>query len=374
MPINKVEGRKNGLQKYRVRINYTDEFGKARQLERTAYGMDEARKIESQLLTKVHAGELTGECMTFRKLCDSYLKAKSDDVRETTIEKASKILELHVLPYFENTKLSKLSIPLLQEWKTEINKKNYALTTRKNIYSTFRVVLNYAVLMGYMQSNPLKKIGGFKDVSTVKKQIDYYTAEEFKRFISAALDSAKISNDFEWNYYVFFNIAFYTGARKGEIYALKWSDIDNNILHIRRSIAQKLKGGDRETPPKNKTSTRDIQLPKTLIEILKEHKRRYKEYPGFNDDWRICGGPSCIRDTSVANKNIKYSKLAEIKTIRIHDFRHSHASLLANEGINIQEIARRLGHAKIEMTWNTYSHLYPREEERAVKILDNIGL
>ncbi|MGI5899954.1 MAG: tyrosine-type recombinase/integrase [Christensenellales bacterium] len=49
---------------------------------------------------------------------------------------------------------------------------------------------------------------------------------------------------------------------------------------------------------------------------------------------------------------------------------HSHASLLANEGINIQEIARRLGHSNIEITWNTYSHLYPREEERAVKVLE----
>ena len=62
------------------------------------------------------------------------------------------------------------------------------------------------------------------------------------------------------------------------------------------------------------------------------------------------------------------------KTSRIHDVRHSHASLLANEGINFQEIARRLGHAQIEMNWNTYSHLYPREEERAVSILNKIGI
>ncbi|MCL2821480.1 MAG: tyrosine-type recombinase/integrase, partial [Oscillospiraceae bacterium] len=59
--------------------------------------------------------------------------------------------------------------------------------------------------------------------------------------------------------------------------------------------------------------------------------------------------------------------------IKIHGFRHSHVSLLANEGINIQEIARRLGHAKVEETWNTYSHLYPREEEKAVDILNKIA-
>lgn len=79
-----------------------------------------------------------------------------------------------------------------------------------------------------------------------------------------------------------------------------------------------------------------------------------------------------MRDTTIQHKNEKYSKLAGVKTIRIHDFRHSHASLLANEGINIQEIARRLGHSDIKMTWNVYAHLYPREEERAVNILNRI--
>lgn len=69
-----------------------------------------------------------------------------------------------------------------------------------------------------------------------------------------------------------------------------------------------------------------------------------------------------LRDSTLDKHNKKYAELAGIKKIRIHDFRHSHASLLANEGINIQEIARRLGHSKIEITWNTYSHLYPREE------------
>ena len=64
---------------------------------------------------------------------------------------------------------------------------------------------------------------------------------------------------------------------------------------------------------------------------------------------------------------------AGLKAIRIHDFRHTHASLLVNEGINIQEIARRLGHSKIEITWNTYSHLYPREEDRAIAILNKIA-
>lgn len=94
------------------------------------------------------------------------------------------------------------------------------------------------------------------------------------------------------------------------------------------------------------------------------HKERYKKVNGFTEDFRICGCTRSLRDTFIENFNESFTKSAGVKVIRIHDFRHSHASLLANEGINIQEIARRLGHSNIEITWNTYSHLYPREEEQ----------
>ncbi len=171
---------------------------------------------------------------------------------------------------------------------------------------------------------------------------------------------------------MFFNIAFYTGARKGEIHALKWTDLDGDTLHIRRSISQKLGNGDRETPPKNKSSYRSIQLPAPLINVRNEHYDRYCKLDEFTDDWRICGGTSPLRDSHIDNFKAKFAKNAGVKNIRVDDFRHSHASFLANNGINIQEIARKLGHSKIEITWNTYSHLYPGEEDKAVAVLSKI--
>jgi integrase len=234
-------------------------------------------------------------------------------------------------------------------------------------------MLNYALNMEYIAKNPLIKIGNFKNADELKPEMNYYTAEEFKQFIACALECAENSSHISgWDYYVFFNIAFYTGLRCGEIFALKWTDIDEHYLHVRRSISQHLKGGDRETPPKSKSSIRTLQLPIPLMKVLDEHYERCKQIDGFTDDYRVCGGIRPVRKASVYSANKKYAEIAELKTIRIHDFRHSHASVLANEGINIQEIARRLGHAKIEMTWNTYSHLYPREEERAVEVLNKI--
>lgn len=107
--------------------------------------------------------------------------------------------------------------------------------------------------------------------------------------------------------------------------------------------------------------------------ILEQQKKMQQEnYKNWNEQLLVCGGEKPLRDTSLANKNIELSKKAGIKTIRIHDFRHTHATLLINEGINVQEIARRLGHSDATVTLKVYAHLYPVEEERAIKILNAI--
>jgi integrase len=77
-----------------------------------------------------------------------------------------------------------------------------------------------------------------------------------------------------------------------------------------------------------------------------------------------------LRDTTIEKANTRFAEAAGLKHITIHEFRHSHASILANAGINIQEVARRLGHADIKETWQTYSHLYPSEADRAIDALD----
>lgn len=220
--------------------------------------------------------------------------------------------------------------------------------------------------MEYFIRNPLAVVGNFKDkdFTAPKDKLHYYTPEQFRLYISAARKEEEEKKKlYDWGFYVFFAIAHYTGLRKGEINALKWSDIEGDILNVRRSMSQKIKGSAiTETPPKNKTSYRSLQMPLPLIEALNEHRARYLAINEYSEDLSICGGKQCLSDTSIENRNLLYAKKAGLPHIRIHDFRHSHASLLANEGINIQEIARRLGHAKIEQTWNTYSHFIPAKK------------
>ena len=374
MPIYKANGEKDGLKKYIVRVNYISDSGEAKQLTRIAYGSGAAKDLERDLNNSLKdKAELPIKKMTVQELFDEYIAFKQMEVKKSSIARMTDNFNFYILPTFQNCRIDRLSIKMLQEWKLILNNKNLSLSTKSGAFSCFKALINYAVKMEYIYKNPFDKADNFKDTSTIKKNMDFYTAEEFKIYINkvkeiAEAEEKRLNNLSEWNFYVFFNIAFYTGLRKGEIHALKWSDIDGSYLSVKRSITQRF--GDLETPPKNLPSIRTLQMPIPLIKVLKEHKERCKKLHNFTDDFRICNS---IRNTTLQRKNKIYSTKAGLKTIRIHDFRHSHVSALANANINIQEIARRLGHSRIEMTWNTYCHLYPREEEKAVAILNGLS-
>ncbi|MCL2628926.1 MAG: site-specific integrase [Oscillospiraceae bacterium] len=381
MPIYKVEGtKKDGLQKYKVRINYTNNYGAIKQLTRIVYGFEEAKDIEQKLLHEVKE-KLDGSYgkTTIDELFTEYIATKKHDVRKTTAHKYENIYELYIKPKLEGVKLCKLTIPLLQKWKSYVEEMNVNVTTRNHAYAVLRILINYAVRMEYISSNPLVALGCFKDADYKKAEINYYTASEFLLYINKAKQyaekrEAECRSFYEWDYYVFFNIAFYTGMRKGEILALKWSDIDCELINITRSLQQKVKGETNvETPPKSRASIRTLQMPLPLIKVLNEHRKRQEHMERFTEDYRVCGGQQPINGSNLGDKNSFYANLSGQKRIRVHDFRHSHVSILANENINIKEIARRLGHAKVELTWNTYSHLYPREQEKAVCILNQIA-
>lgn len=386
MPIYKTNKKKDGLQGYRVRVAYTDSSGSHKQVERTAYGKAEALSLERSLIDELSciAGNLPAAAspvLTVQNLYDEYTKAKASEVRTSTLDKSKNILSNHVLPSLGSLEITALDVQVLQRWKNSVNEKTLKngkplqIKMKQNIYRELRTMLNYAVKLEYLPANPLLKVGNFRDAYAEHpaEKLHYYTKDQFLKFIKAASD--RTDTLYDWGVYVFFCIAYYTGMRKGEINALRWTDLEQDHLTVRRSVTQKLKGEEAvETPPKNQSSYRTLQVPAPLLRVLEEHRLRQQQDSRWEESWRICGGPKCISDTALANRNNEYADAAGLPRIRIHDFRHSHASLLCNEGINIQEVARRLGHSNVEITWKTYAHLYPREEERAVAILDTITL
>jgi integrase len=317
--------------------------------------------------------------MTVRELFDKYITSKTMEVKKSTLVKITDEFNHYISPTFEKIYIDKITSQIVENWRLKLvnRSKKLSLNTKRHAFITFKSMIKYAVKMGYLNKNPFEYISNFKDTESIKNEMSYYTKRQFKKFLRVAKKFAKHKQknkkDFsEWNYYVFFAIAFYTGLRKGEIHALKWSDIKGSFfikyLDIKRSINQRL---NIETSPKTKNSERIIRIPIRLIIILYFHRKRLQRLKNFSEDFRICNN---IRNTTIKIKNELYAKTANLKIIRIHDFRHSHVSVLINSRINIKEIAKRVGHARVEETWNTYSHMYHHEEEKLMQVFDGFIL
>lgn len=126
MPIYKVENtKKDGLQKYYVRINYVTDNGQKRQITRSVYGIDVAKNLEKQLENEIKVQqEMPIKKMTVKQLFDEYISVKKYEVREITLEKSSRIIKRYILPILKDVKIDKLSTKTLQDWKISMEKRN----------------------------------------------------------------------------------------------------------------------------------------------------------------------------------------------------------------------------------------------------------
>jgi integrase len=381
MPIYKIDGEKvNGYQKYRVVVNWTDKNGKKRTVSRRVAGKAAAEAEESRIKAELNAGALPDEVkaapMTVSGLMELYKVEKAHDLRATTLAKKVSILNTHVIPTLGKIRLKDLTADELNAWRREMNKKPLKVTTKNNAYRELRCLLNFGVNRKILRESPLKGIETFRDpyAQADALRIRYYTKDEYAKYISEAEKWAEQDGSLRaYGICLFFKLAYLTGMRKGEINGLRWSDVDGSYIWVRRSITQKIKGEKWvETPPKTKTSVRRLQMPGKLIDALNEHRERQMRVKRWKEDFFICGGPEPIPDTTLENANQKFAEAAGVKHITVHEFRHSHASVLCNAGVNIKEIARRLGHGRVEITLKTYAHLYPKEEEVAVAVLNDL--
>ena len=195
---------------------------------------------------------------------------------------------------------------------------------------------------------------------------------------------------------VYFSFLYLTGCRKGESLALTWNDIDfvRREVRINKSLNRKQKTkGEKQvvnvptvasdlgwhisesrnyeiTTPKNKSSYRNILMPMNLVNMLWEHQKRSKEEYGYTPEWFEFGGAEPLSDQTIRRRLNEYADKAGVKRIRVHDIRHSHASLLINKGQNILIVSQRLGHSDVTQTLNTYSHLMPNVQRQIINALD----
>lgn len=178
------------------------------------------------------------------------------------------------------------------------------------------------------------------------------------------------------NLYVHFQVLFYCGLRNGELRGLTWNDINfrKGCLSVNKNITKTLDPNTGKpysvSSPKTMSSYRTTPIPNFLLNYLKDLYDDSSRFYNFNDNWYVFRDIDPLPETTLRDRKTKNAFKAGVKDIRIHDFRHSCASLLIDSGANITLVAKYLGHSKIDETLNTYSHMYQNRLENIVQIIE----
>lgn len=347
MPVYKDE--KRGTYYFVVRIDTMD--GKKQVKRRGFKTQREARVAESEVIADAERGLFEENNATFGFVAKRYLEWYKRRRKASSYRKIESIVRVNILPTFEKKRLSDIRNRDITRFQDDLYDKKYSVSHIKKVHQTVSAIFNFAIKEEYTLRNPAREVGNIDD--EVTKHVNYWTLEEFKEFISVVDD---------YLYKTLFMTLYYSGMRKGEISALTWKDInfDANTISIDKTAYD-----TDVTTPKTMSSIRTLEMPKYVMSMLQQLKM-IKE-PAQKLGYFVFGKyydhlPAATLDRYYDD----YVKKTQLKKIRIHDFRHSHASYLINKGAIPAVVAKRLGHKDIAMTLNTYSHLYPSTENEII--------
>ena len=298
------------------------------------------------------------EDLTFQMIYNIYIENMASRLKEITLTNKKMIFKNFISPYFKDKNMEEITPMHIRKWQNKILESKITKLYFQKIQKELSAIFNFAYKYYDLKANPVRKAGIINDspLFTASSEKNIWNDKEFYIFINEIQNKeAK----------VIFYILFYTEMRIGEVLALNRNDIDydNLIININKSYI-KINGIEYITTPKTKGSIRKIIISSKMVNIIKE----YNDYHYLNETDKMFyisrSKLHVMKNKVITSKNLKY--------LRIHDFRHSHASILISNGINIVQVSKRLGHKSIKMTLDTYTHLIEENNNKLVDLLDNL--
>lgn len=338
-----------------------------------------AEAFAAQFEAQVRAGVLSDTRRTFADYCDYVIELKERrGIKHSTIERY-KALTQRIYPALGHIKLKDLKADNLNRFYFNLssdgeNKRTGGKLSAKSIIEHHRLissVLTQAVKEGIVPFN----VAARAEVPRAeKKEVNYFQPEDLER-ITEALKSEPI----KWRTLI--SLMLITGARRGEILALKWRNIDfkRGTIYIEKSVLYSPDIGIYEAEPKTEKSKRHISVPQETLDMLSEYKQWQiservrlgahfiaKDYIFAQDN----GAP--MHPDSVTGYLSKFSERHGLPHINPHAFRHTMASLLYYNGVDSVSISKRLGHAQVSTTANIYAHIIEEADKRNADILEKV--
>lgn len=343
----------NGTFRASVSLGFDPMTGKRIQKFKNGFRTQkEAQEWRLKMLADFGKGALTSNSsMSFGKfLNDYFIPDYQSNVRQRTFDMAQS--KFKRLSYFENMRLSDILAPHVKQWQNAMFIEGLSNNYIRSVHQILQQVFDLAVRLGMLPTNIAKQVG---NVKKDKPKVDFWTVEEFQKFIST-FDK---SNIYDLLYFTTFWFFFMTGVRTSELQAIEWSklDFENGTVLVDCSMYYKNQKEWYITDTKSISGTRLIYLDDDTLEHLKYWKQAQSQIGKCRFVFSIADSP-LVKSTLKRTLHM-HSEFANIKSIRIHDLRHSHASFMLSLGMNDLEMQNRLGHADIKTTLGTYSHLRP---------------
>ena len=317
----------------------------------------------------------------FILIAESYFNELNKIRKGSTVYSYENAYNKNIKQYFVKYYIDEINVKIINEWKETLESKNFKTTYLNKLHNILKNIFDFAIRNYGLTINPATLSGRFKNkndkIINDSEKLRYITYNDFNTFISSI-------NDITWK--TFFMFLYYTGMRKGEVQALNWNDIDldNKEIVVNKTLNAKTKEKYIITTTKNNLN-RKIKISQILLEQLVLYKNEMVKYNDFKNKWFVFGGPRFLASTTIDNNKHKYFKLSGIKEITIHEFRHSHVSLLINEYIKKSNeknmkidtskfflmMSNRMGHS-LDVMQKTYMHLFPTIQDEIVDLLDNL--
>lgn len=343
---------------WKVYYRYTDFRGRRHQTTKRGFATKkEALAWEREQLNKT-GGNLD---MTLASFVETYAVDMKNRLKENTWHTKEHILRTKIVPYLGNRKMSEILPRDIIAWQNEMlkgkdkNGRPYSPVYLKTVHNQLSALFNHAVKFYGLKENPAAKVGNMG--KSKNREMEFWTQEEYTKFAEEMMDKPV-------SYYAF-EMLYWCGIREGELLALTPSDFDfeKGTVSISKSY-QRIGGRDVITDPKTPKSNRVVQMPDFLVEEMRDYMARLYKI-GQNE--RLFE----VTKSYLHHEMDRGAKAAGVKRIRIHDLRHSHISLLIQEGYSAVAIADRVGHESIEITYR-YAHLFPTTQSDMAKTLNNI--
>ena len=303
-------------------------------------------------MKKVILDNSLGSNIPFKVAVNQYLEFKKLRIKELTYMNMSNIL--NSITYFDNLLISDITPIQISNFQNDLLRK-YKGSSIRTINAYVKMLFTWCVRYKNLTSNPFDMVDRLK--LEVSKRMSIITVSEFNQIVE------QVNNP---DMKLMFKLLFWTGLRIGEARALKINDIDfnNKTISVTKSYTN-LSGKSIITTPKTKGSIRVIKIDDVLLSEIKDYIDKAKYILDNNFIFRF--------NKASYRYNFKNATIKVLgRDLRVHDLRHSHASFLINNGVDILLISKRLGHSNTAMTLNVYSHLYPDRENEAINLINKL--